>query len=185
MIINYIHDKTTQPPLPRMSYGIHTKHNNNKAHQSSSLGAERLTNNYKMTRQNMILSPQDQAIFNNTTHYPRCRAAQQHTTQESSRRHITGKFRSALCHKCNSNSHTSHRHFPQLQMLWHPSIHQRLGKFKHWKLNTISQTKENTSLTGKISQINKGAFPKVINTGCRYSIPYQKGNQKCHRCHLS
>jgi len=119
---------------------------------------EQHKHDHKMTRQDMILSPQDQSTFDKTTRCPRCHMAFDTTEHRKVRDHchITGKFRSALCHKCNSKLYLTRRTLPVVFHNFkcydaHQLIKHGIGKFKHWKLNVIPQTKEKfMSLTAKI-----------------------------------
>ncbi len=112
----------------------------------------------KMTRQGMILTTQQQKDFDACTHCPRCNAPFNDTTHKKCRdhNHITGKFRSPLCHPCNSKLHLSRRTLPVIFHNFkcydaHQIIKHGLGKFKHWQLNVIPQTKEKfMTLTARI-----------------------------------
>ncbi len=103
----------------------------------------------KMTRQAMILSTQQQKDFDACTHCPRCGAQFNNITHKKARDHdhISGKFRSALCHPCNSKLHLTRRTLPVIFHNFkcydaHQIIKHGLGKFKHWQLSVIPQTKE-------------------------------------------
>ena len=113
---------------------------------------------HKMIRQDVILSPQDQSTFDKTTLCPRCHMALNTAEHKKVSDHcyITGKFRSALCHKCKSKLYLIRRTLPVILVNFkcyntHQIIKYGIGKFKHWKLNVIPKTKENfMSLTVNI-----------------------------------
>ena len=112
----------------------------------------------KMTRQAMLLTTQQEKDFDACTHCPKCRNKFDNETYKKVRDHdhITGKFRSALCHKCNSKLHLSRRTLPVIFHNFkcydaHQIIKHGLGKFKHWQLTVIPQTKEKyMNLTARI-----------------------------------
>ena len=112
----------------------------------------------QMTRKGMTLTTQEQDEFDDCIKCPRCNTLFNDTTHKKVRDHchITGNFRSALCHPCNSKLHLSRR---TLQVIFHnfkcydahQIIKHGLGKFKHWDLNIIPQTKEKfMTLTARI-----------------------------------
>ena len=103
----------------------------------------------KMTHQAMILTTQQEKDFQACTHCPRCRTKFDDDKHKKVRDHchITGKFRSALCHKCNTKLYFSRRTLPVIFHNFkcydaHQIIKHGLGKFKHWQLSIIPQTKE-------------------------------------------
>ena len=103
----------------------------------------------KMTRQGMILTTQQQKDFDSCTYCPRCNIKFDDEKHKKVRDHchITGKFRSALCHSCNSKLHLSRRTLPVIFHNFkcydaHQIIKHGIDKFKHWDLDTIPQTKE-------------------------------------------
>ena len=103
----------------------------------------------KMTRRGMNLSTQQQQDFDACTNCPRCKSEFNDTTHKKVRDHdhITGSFRSALCHKCNSKLHLSRRTLPVIFHNFknydcHQLLKHGIDKFKHWQLDIIPQTKE-------------------------------------------
>ena len=110
-----------------------------------------------MTRQDMDITVQEQKDFDACTHCPRCKAKFDDKHKKvRDHCHITGKFRSALCHSCNSKLYISRR---KLTVVFHnfkcydahQIIKHGLDKFTHWKLSVIPQTKEKyMSLTARI-----------------------------------
>ena len=111
----------------------------------------------KLTRQSIILTTQQQQDFDTCTHCPKCNIKFDNNHKKvRDHCHITGKFRSALCHKCNSNFYLTRRTLPVIFHNFkcydaHQIIKHGLGKFKHWELRIIPQTKEKyMSLTARI-----------------------------------
>jgi len=103
----------------------------------------------KMTRRGMILTTEQEKEFNACTHCPRCKVAFNSDRHRKVRDHdhITGNFRSALCHSCNSKLHLTRRTLPVIFHNFkcydaHQIIKHGLGKFKHWEIDIIPQTKE-------------------------------------------
>ena len=112
----------------------------------------------KMSYQPMTITTQQQKDFEACTHCPRCKHKFDDNTYTKVRDHchITGKFRSALCKKCNFKLYQSRRKLPVIFHNFkcydaHQIIKHGLGKFKHWQLRIISQTKEKyMNLTARI-----------------------------------
>lgn len=111
-----------------------------------------------MTRQAMTLSTQQQQEFDECTYCPRCKSIFDSNKHKKVRDHdhITGKYRSPLCHTCNSKLCLSRRMLPIIFHNFknydaHQIIKHGIGKFKHWQLSTIPQTKEKfMNLTARI-----------------------------------
>jgi hypothetical protein len=111
-----------------------------------------------LTRQAMTLSIQQQQEFDECTYCPRCKTIFDTDKHKKVRDHdhITGKFRSPLCHSCNSKLCLSRRTLPIIFHNFkcydaHQIIKHGIGKFKHWQLSTIPQTKEKfMNLTARI-----------------------------------
>ena len=112
----------------------------------------------KMTRLGKLLTTQQEKDFEACRHCPRCNTKFDNEKHRKVRDHdhITGKFRSALCHSCNSKLHLSRR---TLAIIFHnfkcydahQIIRYGIGKFRHWQLNVIPQTREKyMSLTARI-----------------------------------
>ena len=103
----------------------------------------------KMTRKLMNLTTEQEKEFIACTHCPQCKSAFDKDKHKKVRDHdhITGNFRSALCHICNSKLHLSRRTLPVIFHNFkcydaHQIIKHGLGKFKHWEIDVIPQTKE-------------------------------------------
>ena len=134
----------------------------------------------KMTRQGMILTTQQQKEFDACTQCPRCLTTFNDTTHKKVRDHchITGKFRSALCHPCNSKLTLSRRTLPVIFHNFkcydaHQIIKHGIGKFKHWQLSVIPQTKEKyMSLTARIP-VDKTKEGKTIYFNVAFLDSYQ------------
>ena len=112
----------------------------------------------KMTYEGMALTSEEEEEFNSCTVCPRC---DREFNQDSRKKvrdhcHITGKFRSALCHNCNSKLRLTRRTLPVVFHNFkcydaHQIIKHGLGKFKHWELEVIPQSKEKfMSLRAKV-----------------------------------
>ena len=102
-----------------------------------------------LTRQNMIITSQQQADFEASTHCSRCKTLFDDNKHKKCRDHchITGRYRSALCHQCNTKLYFSRRTLPVIFHNLkcydaHQLIKHGLGKLKHWQLSVIPQTKE-------------------------------------------
>jgi len=113
----------------------------------------------KMTRQAMVnMTMQQNKNFDACTHCPRCGIKFDDDKHRKVRDHchITGKFRSALCHSCNAKLYFSRRKLPVVFHNFkcydaHQIIKYGLGKFKHWQISIIPQTKEKyMTLTARI-----------------------------------
>ena len=101
------------------------------------------------TRKKMKITPEEQADFDASTHCSHCKILFDETTHKKCRDHchLTGKFRSALCNKCNFKLSLTRRTLPVIfhnlkSYDAHQLIKHGLGKFKHWDLSIIPQTKE-------------------------------------------
>ena len=128
----------------------------------------------KMTRQAMILTTQQEKDFQACSECPKCKSTFDETTHKKVRDHdhITGKFRSALCHICNSKLYLARRSLPVVFHNFkgydaHQLIKHGIGKFKHWQLSVIPQTKEKyMSLTARIpvdkAKEGKNVFFNVV-----------------------
>ena len=102
-----------------------------------------------MTRRGKLLTTQQEKDFDACTHCPRCNAPFDDSSHKKCRDHdhITGQYRSVLCHSCNSKLHLTRRTLPIIFHNFkcydaHQLIKHGLGKFKHWILEVIPQTKE-------------------------------------------
>ena len=112
----------------------------------------------KMMRQAMNITTQQQKDFDACTHCPRCQTKFNDDKYKKVRDHchITGKFRSALCHSCNIKLYLSRRKLPVIFHNFkcydaHQIIKYGLDKFKHWQLSIIPQTKDKyMTLTARI-----------------------------------
>ena len=102
-----------------------------------------------LTRKNMIITPEQQTEHDACTQCSHCNKTFDDAAHKKCRDHchITGNYRSALCHTCNSKLYLSRRTLPVIFHNLkcydaHQLIKHGLGKFKHWQLNVIPQTKE-------------------------------------------
>ena len=103
----------------------------------------------KLTRMGMILTTQQQKEFDACTACPRCNKAFDANKHKKVKDHchITGTYRSPLCHTCNIRLRLKRRILPIIFHNFkcydaHIIIKNGLGKFKHWKIDVIAQTKE-------------------------------------------
>ena len=111
-----------------------------------------------MTYVGMTLTSEEEGEFNSCTVCPRCDKEFNKDTRKKVRDHchITGKFRSALCHDCNRKLRLTRRTLPVVFHNFkcydaHQIIKHGIGKFKHWQLEVIPQTKEKfMSLRAKV-----------------------------------
>ena len=112
----------------------------------------------KMTRQDMTLTTEQEKEFELCEACPKCNSPFDDSKHRKVRDHchITGKFRSALCHTCNSRLYLSRRILPVFFHNFkcydaHQIIKHGLGKFKHWDISIIPQTTEKyMALTARI-----------------------------------
>ena len=112
-----------------------------------------------LTSQPMLLAPWEERAFNAATHCIKCNAA---FTGEGKHRkvrdhcHITGKFRGALCHACNSRLRLSRRMLPVVFHNFkgydgHLICKQAIGEMPDWHLSVIPVTHEKyMSLTVRV-----------------------------------
>ena len=134
----------------------------------------------KMTRQAMCLTSQQQQEFNACTHCPRCKTPFDDNKHKKVRDHdhITGLYRSALCHACNTKFHLTRRTLPVIFHNFkcydaHQIIKHGLGKFKHWSLDVIAQTKEKyMTLKAKIP-VEKTREGKTVHFNVVFLDSYQ------------
>ena len=103
-----------------------------------------------LTNQPLILSPYEERLFASATHCPKCNAAFEKEGKHRKVRdhcHITGKFRSALCHTCNSRLRLQRRMLPVVFHNFkgydgHLICKQAIGEMPGWKLSVIPVTHE-------------------------------------------
>ena len=101
-----------------------------------------------LTRQSMTISPQEHQDFYDSKSCPRCNSA--YSEQNKKVRdhcHITGRFRSALCSKCNFRLCLKRNTLPVIfhnlkNYDSHLIIKHGIDKFKDWQLSVIPQTSE-------------------------------------------
>ena len=136
--------------------------------------------NSKMTRQAMILTSQQEQEFTTCTQCPRCHSPFDNSKHKKVRDHchITGKFRSALCHTCNTKLYLTRRTLPVIFHNFkcydaHQIIKHGIGTFKHWQLNVVPQTKEKyMSLTARIP-VDKTKEGKLVYFNVVFLDSYQ------------
>ena len=134
----------------------------------------------KMSYQPMTISTQQQKDFEACTHCPRCKYEfdDKNYTKVRDHCHISGKFRSALCKKCNFKLYQSRRKLPVIFHNFkcydaHQIIKHGLGKFKHWELNIIPQTKEKyMNLTARIP-VDRTREGKIVYFNVIFLDSYQ------------
>ena len=102
----------------------------------------------KLSRKPMSYTDDDKKVFNDTKNCPTC--DKEFTKDAEKFRdhcHITGKFRSALCGKCNSRLRLRRRN---LSVIFHNMksydghilLKNGIDQMKNWKIDVIAQTKE-------------------------------------------
>ena len=103
-----------------------------------------------LTNQPLILSPLEERLFDRATHCPKCNATFQKGGKHRKVRdhcHITGKFRGALCHTCNSRLRLERRVLPVVFHNFkgydgHLICKQAIGEMPGWHLSVIPTTHE-------------------------------------------
>ena len=104
---------------------------------------------YKMTRQAMLLTTQQEKDFLSCQYCPRCNVKfdKEKHIKVRDHCHITGKYRSPLCRGCNFRLKQKRRTLPVVFHNFknydsHMIIKHGIGERKHWKLSIIPQTTE-------------------------------------------
>ena len=105
---------------------------------------------HALTDQPMIISRDEQRAFDNTTSCPKCKTAFSSGGKHRKVRdhcHITGRFRGALCHVCNSRLRLKRRFLPVVFHNFkgydgHLICKQAIGEMKGWSLRVIPVTHE-------------------------------------------
>ena len=104
---------------------------------------------YELTRQSMCLSIEEQAAFDRATACKKCRKPFDETKYKKVRDHchISGTYRGALCHLCNTRLRLKRRILPVVfhnlkNYDGHILCKQAIGKMKDWSLSVIPQTSE-------------------------------------------
>ena len=101
-----------------------------------------------LSRRSMIISPQQHVDFIQCTACPKCRKPFSESNKKvRDHDHITGEYRGALCHTCNSRLALKRNILPVIfhnlkNYDAHLIIKHGIGKFKHWKLSVIAQSTE-------------------------------------------
>ena len=103
----------------------------------------------RLTRQAMLLTTEQEREFNSCSTCPRCNTLFDDNKHKKVRDHchITGKYRSPLCSKCNFRLRLKRRTLPVIFHNFkcydaHIIIKHGIGSMKDWKLEVIPQTKE-------------------------------------------
>ena len=134
----------------------------------------------KLTRQSMLLTTEQQKEFDACTTCPRCKSTFDTEKHKKVRDHchITGKYRSPLCHACNCRLHLRRRTLPVIFHNFkcydaHMIIKHGIGQMKDWKLNVIPQTTEKyMSLTASIP-VDKTKEGKPVFFNINFIDSYQ------------
>ena len=101
-----------------------------------------------LTRQKMIITPQQHVDFNQCTVCPKCKKTfTERNNKVRDHNHITGEYRGPLCHSCNTRLSLKRNILPVIfhnlkNYDAHLIIKHGIGKFKHWKLSVIAQSTE-------------------------------------------
>ena len=122
----------------------------------------------EMTRRKMIYTEEDKINFDNCHECPKCKEKfDDETKKVRDHCHLTGKFRSALCQKCNFLHRLRRRNLPVIFHNLkgydsHLLIKNGMGKMKCWELEVIAQTKEKYSCIMAKVPVDKTSEGKLI-----------------------
>ena len=123
----------------------------------------------QLTRNNMIINPDQQLAFDQCVKCPKCKKEFSKTNKKvRDHCHITGEYRGPLCHCCNSRLRLKRLNLPVIfhnlkNYDAHLIIKNGIGKMKDWHLSTIAQSREKfMSLTARIpvglTKLNKTIY---------------------------
>jgi ssDNA-binding Zn-finger/Zn-ribbon topoisomerase 1 len=134
----------------------------------------------ELYRRSLHMTADDQAKFDSCNVCPKCRKTFDDDKIKKVRDHdhITGKFRNALCSKCNFSLRMKRRTLPVIFHNFkgydsHMIIKGGLGQMKEWKLDVIAQTREKfMAMTAKVP-VDKTKENKTVYFDIKFLDSYQ------------
>ena len=122
----------------------------------------------ELARKSMNLSQEDKLKFDSCEFCPKCNAKfDEKTVKVRDHDHISGKFRTALCSKCNFSLKLRRRVLPVIFHNFkgydsHMILKGGLGNMKNSKINVIAQTREKFMSMNVQVPVDKTKMDKTV-----------------------